>query len=115
MITRSGKVAGRLSMLAIAAAMSGCGPRVDIRVMQATYGPNCGAPKGNATVAVAQACDGKKACSYRVHVHELGDPAPGCAKTFEVLYRCTGEENVRRLEVPAEAGLGALASPSCQA
>lgn len=58
-------------------------------VTGATYGGNCGAPTGNATVPTATACDRKTGtCAYPVSVSALGDPAPGCYKSYTVDYRC---------------------------
>ncbi len=59
-----------------------------IRVDSATYGRNCGAWFGNATQDVAWNCDGRQTCDYFVSVSRLGDPAPGCTKSFEVEYSC---------------------------
>jgi hypothetical protein len=83
-----------------------------IEVMQATYGSNCGAPGGNATPDVANACNGTQDCDYRVDVSRLGDPAIGCAKQFIVEYRCGGRQS-KRVTVAAEAGLGGIASLGC--
>jgi hypothetical protein len=105
----------RAAGLAIALAMVACGKPVELRIVQATYGKNCQAPTGNATVSLARACDGKTQCTYRVDVQVLGDPAGGCAKNFEAIWRCPGEENVRRVELPGEAGFGSIANLSCRA
>ncbi len=58
-----------------------------IHVLDATYGANCGAPRGNKTWD-ARRCDGNGACNYTVSAARLGDPAPGCHKDYEVRYRC---------------------------
>ena len=85
-----------------------------IEVVQATYGSNCGAGWGNATRNVADACNGTQDCDYHVDVRRLGDPAIGCAKQFVVEYRCTRGQPSRRVTVPAEAGLGGIASLACR-
>lgn len=59
-----------------------------IDVVSATYGSNCGVPKGNITRHVANSCGGQKACIYRVDHKVVGDPARGCKKAFEVSYVC---------------------------
>ena len=75
-------------------------------MVSATYGANCGASSGNATAAVRAACDGRKFCDYRVDVNALGDPAPGCGKSFTVEYQCAGSPSPLKKEVAAEAGFG---------
>ena len=62
-----------------------------ITIVSATYGLNCGAPQGNATSHITQACSNASTkCDYRIDVINLGDPKPGCAKAFEVQYQCAG-------------------------
>ena len=75
---------------------------IAISINTATYGSNC--PK-NADVAakVKSACNGKSKCSYTVSVGVLGDPAPGCAKTFVATYTCTSKPNTRTVNLAAEA------------
>lgn len=67
-----------------------------ISITDATYGANCPAvPFGNVTQQVRSSCEGRSGdCNYYVSHHILGDPAPGCAKDFEVRYRC-GDSNLR--------------------
>jgi hypothetical protein len=101
--------------LGLIAAVTACGPRGEIRVVQASYGNNCGVPAGNATIALSRACDGKSDCPYKVDVSVLGDPKFGCAKAFQVVWRCPGEEKVRRVDLEGEAGFGAVAHLTCRA
>jgi hypothetical protein len=84
-----------------------------IRVLSATYGGNCGARIGNATDAIGGACGAKASCDYKVDVNKLGDPAPGCGKSFFVKYQCGGESTARTAALPGEAGLGSLIHLSC--
>ena len=86
-----------------------------ITIVEATYGMNCKnfnvAPPnenrvraGNATQAMAAACDRQKgSCRFPVDVRQLGDAASGCSKDFEAKWQCppSGQINVARL--PAEA------------
>jgi hypothetical protein len=74
-----------------------------IHVLTAWYGPSCHTQHGNVTAHVKSRCDGKAACSYTVDAGTLGDPAPGCAKNFLVLYTCPGQAEVRLAQMPAEA------------
>lgn len=74
-----------------------------IVVRYATYGANCRAQPGNATVNVQGACDGKTNCDYEVSVGKLGDPAGGCGKDFAVEYECGANSTARTENVPAEA------------
>jgi peptidoglycan/LPS O-acetylase OafA/YrhL len=84
-----------------------------IGILSATYGGNCGAPAGNATEAVASACGGTASCNYAVDVNKLGDPAPRCAKSFFVKFRCGGDSATRSTAVRGEAGLGSLIHLAC--
>ena len=95
-------------------AAGACGPKAEIAIVQATYGGNCEAPAGNATLPLANACDGKLDCTYKVDPSVLGDPKFGCAKAFQVIWRCPGEEKVRRVDLPGEASFGGPASLSCR-
>lgn len=82
-----------------------------IRVSAATYGANFGAQWGNATWSVQRQCDGRSTCDYYVNVSELGDPAYGRPKDFEVRYSCNdGQE--RRVYIAGEAN-GQRAYLSC--
>jgi hypothetical protein len=84
----------------------------EIAVRSATYGPNCGAPAGNATDEVQSVCGGKESCDYDVEVSKLGDPAGGCAKDFTVEYVCSADSAAKTTEVPNEAN-GNTARLSC--
>jgi 4-amino-4-deoxy-L-arabinose transferase-like glycosyltransferase len=83
-----------------------------LQVLLATYGGNCGAGAGNATAVVSSSCGGRAGvCAFQIKVEELGDPSPGCAKDFVVVFTCGGE--VRRSTVPAEAGFGSTVRLAC--
>jgi hypothetical protein len=84
-----------------------------ISVVEATYGTNCGAPRGNATEPVKLDCDGRSFCVYRVRVDELGDPAPGRPKDFTVAWTCNHDATRRQATVDAEAGFGGAALLTC--
>jgi uncharacterized repeat protein (TIGR01451 family) len=84
-----------------------------IQVQSATYGGNCGAPQGNATWSVAPSCNGLASCDYTVDYHVLGDPAPGCAKDFVAQWTCGGDQIVRTVYAPPEAGFGSVVRLSC--
>lgn len=69
-----------------------------IQIDTATYGANCqgivrrgtsyNIQQGNATKKVKELCDGKQECSFRARNNVFGDPAGGCYKSFDVVYRC---------------------------
>ncbi|MGF1501254.1 MAG: hypothetical protein ACFBSD_05520 [Paracoccaceae bacterium] len=61
-----------------------------IEILDATYGGNCGARRGNATADIARACNGDRSCEYRINHRRIGDPAPGCRKAYNVVYQCRG-------------------------
>lgn len=82
-----------------------------IMISQATYGGNCGAPAGNQTGTLQAACGGQQQCNYTVDYTVIGDPEPGCAKTYDVTYFCGPTS--KSLTLPAEAGFGSVANLSC--
>jgi peptidoglycan/LPS O-acetylase OafA/YrhL len=88
-------------------------PAAGLEILSATYGGNCGAPGGNATVDVRAACSGKARCNYVVDVDNLGDPVGGCGKDFVATYQCPGKSNALTREVPAEAGFRTAIEFSC--
>jgi hypothetical protein len=88
-------------------------PRIAIE--SATYGLNChgktaeaGSPpfqvtRGNVTAGVERLCQGAKgSCNVAVSGWIFGDPAPNCAKEFEVVWRCGGGAP-RNASIAAEA------------
>jgi hypothetical protein len=70
----------------------------------ATYGGNCKVPIGNVTDKVSGGnvkCNWKDSCSIPISNGTFGDPAQGCAKGFDVAYKCGGSSFSRNL-TPAE-------------
>ncbi|MBI5110017.1 MAG: hypothetical protein HZA62_14875 [Rhodocyclales bacterium] len=59
-----------------------------IKVVKAEYGVNCKAKNPNVLAHIASACNGKPACNYQVNHTQIGDPAPGCAKNYNVAWEC---------------------------
>jgi hypothetical protein len=90
-------------------------PAPGIGVLEATYGANCGGLKGNVSQAVWRECRGRGECAYAVRVERLGDPAPGCVKTFEAVYACSGDAARHRREIssPNGVGFGETAALAC--
>lgn len=84
-----------------------------VRVESATYGRNCGAPVGNVTKHIAKQCNGKSECTYAIDYHTIGDPAPGCGKTYEVKWRCGISRRTYQESIEAEAGLGSIVILNC--
>jgi hypothetical protein len=89
------------------------GGRGRIYVISATYGGNCGVPRGNVTGHVAGVCNGQRVCPYTVHHRIIGDPRPGCPKDFVVRWVC-GDGEPRRAGAPPEAGFGTVVVLSCR-
>jgi hypothetical protein len=97
-----------------------------IHVVEATYGLSCKdftpppghanlVKIGNATAALAQACDTAKAsCIFEIDSAKIGDPATDCGKDFNAGWRCGGDPLVHRVVLPAEAS-GRSALLSCPA
>ena len=77
-----------------------------ISVISATYGLNCGAPRGNWSGHVAKTCNEKRSCSFAVDMTNLPDPGPGCPKSFVTNYQCAPNGPVLIGELPAEALFG---------
>jgi hypothetical protein len=97
-----------------------------IHVVEATYGQSCKdftpppghanlVKAGNATAALARACDTAKAsCIFDVDAAELIDPATNCGKDFIASWRCGSDPQVHQVFLPAEAS-GQSALLSCPA
>lgn len=87
-------------------------PLRGIQVLSATYGGNVGVRPGNATRAISESCNGRRACNYVVDVSRLGDPAPGRMKDFRVTYSCS-DRTRQEAFAPAEAN-GRLVQLQCR-
>jgi hypothetical protein len=85
-----------------------------IQVIHATYGANQHAKFGNTTIPVQALCDGRLECTFTIEVTQIGDPAVGQAKTFELAYRCGKELSSRWITLPAGAGNGDRAYLDCR-
>jgi hypothetical protein len=75
-----------------------------IRIISGSYGFNCGAKGGNATPDLANSCNGRANCQYKIDPNIIGDPTPGCAKTYVADYQCGTSGKYRRITVSPEAG-----------
>lgn len=82
-----------------------------IQVISATYGANCGAAANNVVNYIANECNGRQQCDYVVDYTKIGDPAPGCQKTYDVTWNCGGAQ--QSTQVGAEAGFGGVAKLHC--
>jgi|GEM_PF-6013365 len=85
---------------------------VPIKVISATYGGNCDVPSGNATDALAKACNAKTSCDYTIDYKILGDPKYLCAKDFYVEWQCG--ESSRNTRVGKEAGYESVVHLDCE-
>jgi hypothetical protein len=78
-----------------------------IIIVEATYGANCskGITKGNVTDTISSLCDGKKEVQFEVNVNELGDPAPGLEKDFDLTWHYAEDPKkvLHRQHLSAEA------------
>ena len=81
-------------------------------VTSATYGGNCGAPRGNATGQLARVCNGRTSCDYVIDWQVIGDPKRFCGKNYIAEWRC-GDGRVRSASVPPEAGYQKTISLRC--
>jgi hypothetical protein len=72
-----------------------------ITVRRATYGGNCGTSRDVArddTARIAAECDAKPRCTYHIDRNQMShrrDPEPHCAKSYVVVYACSGEKHHR--------------------
>jgi len=90
------------------------GKRPDIVVLSASYGLNCrtepfkpptgNSPAlGNVSTKIRRLCRFSTICNLKLDVRWLGDPAPSCAKDFDVAYRCGDSAELVTGHVGAEA------------
>jgi hypothetical protein len=85
-----------LRVALIACALLAATPALaQIRVRAAVYGENCQS-SSDVTAAVAERCNGRIECRYRVDHTVIGDPAPGCVKDFRVKWSCGGQRERQR-------------------
>jgi hypothetical protein len=78
-----------------------------IKVIEATYGGNCQAAKGNVTRFVASECNDKDMCNYRVYYKNMEEATPsGCERNFSVRYTCGKNSRRYVCSVEAESGWG---------
>jgi hypothetical protein len=84
-----------------------------IKVVTATYGKSCGAPAGNATAALAHACDGRGACSVALDAAPADGATPGCEKDYAAEWKCGSGAGVFSATIPAGAGHGARLTLAC--
>jgi Dolichyl-phosphate-mannose-protein mannosyltransferase len=83
-----------------------------IHIVEATYGPpGLSRLKGNQTAGMEALCNGRRSCSVIVTFAATGDPAPGVAKQFQVVWTC-GDRRRRVRTVGAEA-LGKTTAIAC--
>ncbi|MCC8966353.1 acyltransferase [Bradyrhizobium sp. Pear76] len=86
-----------------------------ISVVSATYGGNCRwiSARGNATAALAAACNGKDECTFSAGMTRISDPAPGCAKEVTAAWLCKGERTIRSGSAPVERAMVSALRLSC--
>ena len=72
-----------------------------ITVRRATYGGNCGTSRDVArddTTRIAAECNAKTRCTYRIDRSKMShreDLKPHCAKSYVVVYACSGGKHHR--------------------
>jgi len=72
-----------------------------IRIEKATYGENCRGRRSTYNInterdtkKAKELCDGKDGCRIPASNGTFGDPARGCYKSFDVVYRCGNNNSV---------------------
>ena len=70
-----------------------CSP--EFHIQSATFGANCGAPIGNATVSIGTICasTGGSSCQIKP-TSALGDPYPNCQEELAIKYSCGPDPTV---------------------
>jgi hypothetical protein len=84
-----------------------------IQVLAGSYGENCGRKHGNVTGYLAESCDGRRRCAYRIDSKSIGDPAIGCGKEYVAEWRCSGSARSYRAYARPEAGFGTVLTLAC--
>lgn len=98
-----------------ASAIVAAHPAPAIKVLAGTFGKSCGAPAGNATAALARACDGRSACSFALDAAPAEGATPGCDKDYAAEWKCGSGAGVYSATIPAGAGHGASLTLACRA
>ena len=85
-----------------------------INIVEASYGKNCnGGLRGNRTSLFQSLANGQQSFNYTYDYTQTGgDPAGGCGKTLEIVYKCDDGEP-KSFTVPPEAGINGQVSLSC--
>ena len=84
-----------------------------IKVVSATYGRNCSAKPGNATVQTSTACDGRSSCDFTVDTTVLEDPSPNCVKDFVAEWKCGENSDIHSAALPGLTGKNDKLRLSC--
>ncbi|HMA89284.1 MAG TPA: hypothetical protein VKP89_11125 [Burkholderiales bacterium] len=85
-----------------------------IKVVTGTFGKSCGATAGNATAALARACDGRSACSVALDSVPAEGATPGCDKDYAAEWKCGSGAGIYSATIPVGAGHGASLTLACQ-
>jgi hypothetical protein len=99
-------------------------PHSGVHVIRASYGKSCQSfrpnppatnsfHEGNATAAVAMACDHRIYCDFTLDYHSLGDVAQGCGKDMSIEYTCLPGDTRMTAHIPGEAN-GKAAALDCR-
>lgn len=91
-------------LAALTAAKLSLPATAQIDIYRATYGPNCGAPVGNETAHLSEACQGKQKCTYILEPEVVGDPAHGCVKKYEATFTCGHGGAAKNLSIDTGTG-----------
>jgi hypothetical protein len=76
-----------------------------IVVVAGSYGRNCGAQRGNATLDLARHCDGQQTCGYTLPRHITKMSVGSCRQGFVAEWRC-GKAETHIAELSAGAAPG---------
>lgn len=60
-----------------------------ISISSASFGENCDSKLHNNVLGLMRrVCNGERSCGFEYDIYQLGEPATGCGKRFEVTYSC---------------------------
>lgn len=108
-----GKLDMKKWLLALCIVMLPSTAMAKLIILSASYGVNCSAGLyGNQTANLRVPCQGQSSCTYTVVTRDIGDPAVGCAKTYEVYYTCNEISlNIKTLSAEANGKTLTLQCP----
>jgi hypothetical protein len=70
-----------------------------IRIVSGTLGDRCAEGQRDGTIHLAAACNGRRACRYRIDERAIGRPGDGCRRRYVARWRCGDDPRIREAAV----------------